>query len=109
MDIWLVLVLVGLAVYVLNLPFGYWRANTRRFSLAWILAVHVPVPFIVMLRLVAGLGWRLGYILPMVGCFFLGQFAGGVVRRRLAARGWSLTSCLVMDLARHRRVLPTSA
>ncbi len=95
---------VGLVVYIVNLPFGYWRANAPRFSLQWVLAVHVPVPVAVLLRLWAGLGWRIAYIAPMVACFFAGQFTGGLLRRRLAARGWSQSSCLVMDAIRHGRM-----
>lgn len=108
MGIGLTLLVVGLAILVINLPFGYWRANTRRFSLQWVLAVHVPVPFIVLLRLWAGLGWRLVYVLPMVACFFLGQWTGGRLRRRLSGKGWALSSCLLMDFVRHQGALSAS-
>ncbi len=104
MGIALALAVVGIVIFAFNVPFGYWRANTRRFSLQWVLAIHVPVPVVVFLRLWAGIGWRLLYILPMVLCFFAGQYVGGWARRRLAARGWTQSSCLVMDAARRGRV-----
>ena len=53
------LVLVALAVFALNLPFGYWRAGVRKFSAAWFFAVHLPVPGVVALRLLSGLGFEL--------------------------------------------------
>lgn len=74
----------GLAflILALNLPFGFWRAGTRRFSVPWFLAVHVPVPLAVGLRVSAGMGWRLATLPVFVGAFFAGQFLGGRVRRR---------------------------
>ena len=74
------LLIVAAAVVLLNVPFGFWRAGTRRFTLPWILAVHVPVPFVVALRLGSGLGWKLYTFPVMIGAYFTGQFLGGRVR-----------------------------
>ena len=68
------------AILVLNLPFGFWRAGTRKFTLPWFLAVHVPVPIAVGLRVAVGLGWRLAVLPVFVGAFFAGQFLGGRLR-----------------------------
>jgi hypothetical protein len=73
MGLWV----VAAIVFLLNLPFGFWRARVRKFSLQWILAVHVPVPFIIALRLISGLGFRLVTFPVMIGAYFLGQFLGG--------------------------------
>jgi hypothetical protein len=73
--------MVAIAVLLLNLPFGFWRAGLRRFSLPWFVAVHAPVPLVVGLRLLAGLGWRLSTLSVLVGAFFAGQFLGGMSRR----------------------------
>ena len=75
--------MVAVAVLLLNLPFGFWRAGLRRFSLPWFVAVHAPVPLVVGLRLFAGLGWRLFTLSVLVGAFFAGQFLGGMSRRCL--------------------------
>ncbi len=71
---------VALAVLVLNLPFGYWRAGVRRFTLSWLLAVHLPVPLVVGLRIVSGLGWQLSTVPFTIGAFLAGQFLGGKLR-----------------------------
>ena len=85
--------------YIFNIPFGYWRANTRKFSLGWIAAIHLPVPLIFGLRVLFGVGLEL--IPIFVFFYFLGQFTGGRIRRRLAERyGGILSSCLVIDLYR---------
>jgi len=77
---WLPLLAVWAATLILNLPFGFWRAGVRKFSLRWFLAVHAPVPLIVVLRLAAGLGWRLSTFPVLVGAFFGGQLLGGRIR-----------------------------
>jgi hypothetical protein len=94
MNIWSVAVLVA----VLNLPFGYWRAKVDKFSRQWFLSVHVPVPFVITLRVLSGLGWQLSTFPIMIGAFFIGQFLGGKLQE------WArnhvktpVTSCLVMD------------
>lgn len=77
MSLWTVATLVLL----INLPFGYWRASAAKFSRQWFLAVHLPVPLVIGLRLVSGLGFQLVTFPVMVGAFFLGQVLGGWTRR----------------------------
>jgi hypothetical protein len=76
--------LVAGLILAVNLPFGYWRAGTRRFSLAWFLAVHAPVPLAVALRWVSGLGFQLSTLPLLVAAYFGGQFVGGRLRARRA-------------------------
>jgi len=72
---------LAVAIAALNVPFGYWRAGVRRYSRSWFLAIHVPVPFVVALRLLAGIAWRLATFPVLVGAFFTGQFVGARFRR----------------------------
>jgi hypothetical protein len=76
------LALVTLAVFVLNLPFGYWRGQVKKFSLQWFLAVHLPVPAVIALRFAGGLGFQWFTYPFLVGAFFLGQFAGAKFAKR---------------------------
>ena len=78
---------VALLVFLLNLPFGYWRASVRKLSTQWFLAVHLPVPLVIALRAFSGLGWKLISFPVLVGAFFLGQFVGGRVRNIIQGRG----------------------
>ena len=78
---------VALAVLALNLPFGFWRAGTRRFTWPWFVAVHAPVPLAVGLRILAGLGWQLSTVPVLAGAFLAGQFLGGRVHRWRERRG----------------------
>ena len=78
---------VALLVFLINLPFGYWRASSKKFSWQWVLAVHLPVPLVIALRIYSGLGWKLISFPVLVGAFFLGQFVGGRVRLIIQGKG----------------------
>jgi len=93
------LVDVAIIVFIFNIPFGYWRINTKKFSRQWILSVHIPVPFVISLRIFAGLGWRFITFPILVGAFFLGQFLGGRLHLFFEKKiKEPITSCLVMDI-----------
>jgi hypothetical protein len=64
-------------VFLINVPFGYWRSRVRKFSLQWVLAIHIPVPFVIACRLILGLGWHLVAFPVLIAAFFVGQLAGG--------------------------------
>lgn len=73
--------LVALAVFVVNLPFGYWRAGLPRLSTAWFVAIHAPVPLVVALRWLFDLPFRWSTLPLFVAAYFAGQFAGARLRR----------------------------
>ena len=95
------LLFVTIFVFVLNLPFGYWRANVRIYELQWILAIHLPVPFVIAARIFSNIGYEFYTYPVLIGAFFLGQLAGKYIFTKRKNLGLSpLTSCLVMDLTR---------
>lgn len=96
------LILVTIFVFILNLPFGYWRANVKKYGLQWVLAIHIPVPFVIAARIFSNIGFEL-YTYPiLIGAFFLGQLLGYHIYIKRKNLGQSpLTSCLVMDLVRN--------
>ncbi len=68
-----------LLVFLINLPFGYLRSRAAKFSRKWMMAVHVPVPFVFMLRIFSGLNWT---VIPLlVLSDVAGQIAGGKLRK----------------------------
>ena len=98
------LLFVTIAVFVLNLPFGYWRETTKKFSLQWVLAIHLPVPIVIALRHLSGLGWQLHTYPFLIGAFFIGQYTGVLLQRWMATRnGYASSACLVMDLWRRKQ------
>ena len=91
-------------IVILNLPFGYWRANVQRFSLQFILAIHIPIPFIILFRVLSGNGFEPMTFFFTVPAFFLGQLIGSKIYTIRKNTGLEpLTSCLVMDLVRVRK------
>jgi hypothetical protein len=82
-TVWIV---AGLVV-VLNVPFGFWRAAVRKFSVPWFVAVHAPIPLVVALRVASGLGWQLATFPVLLAAFFAGQLAGGKLRDWWAGPG----------------------
>ncbi len=98
------LISVAFIVFLLNLPFGYWRANVKKFSRPWFLSVHAPVPLVIALRVFSGLGWQLITFPVMIGAFFVGQVAGsGLHHLRSNRPGSTVSSCLVLDLLGNER------
>ena len=64
-------VLLAIAI---NLPFGAYRVTVRRFSWRWLLAIHLPIPFVILMRLSFGLGWS--FVPFMLAGAVTGQLLG---------------------------------
>lgn len=77
-----VLTLILLTIMALNLPFGYWRAGVRKFSVPWFVAIHVPVVLAIGLRWVCGIPFQLSTLPLFVAAFFSGQLLGGRLRNQ---------------------------
>ena len=97
------LFLVTIFVFLFNLPFGYWRANVSKFSLQWFLAIHLPVPFIILARIFSNIGFEFYSYPILIAAFFLGQFTGGYFYSRRKKLGLlPVSSCLFMDIIRNK-------
>jgi len=82
LDLSLALNLAGLLLFafIINLPLGFMRETSPKYSLRWFVYIHVSIPFIIVLRLREGFGWR---IIPLtIACAVFGQILGGRIRRR---------------------------
>jgi cytochrome b561 len=75
------LLLASLLTFIINIPFGFWRSNRRRYSLSWFLAIHVPVPIIIFLRFYLDIGFHWSTYLFLVTAFFAGQYMGTFINR----------------------------
>jgi len=76
----LVRIIVVLATVILvTLPFGFYRAYTRKFTLRWFLAIHVPVALVFLARFEAHLPYT---IIPFTClAFAAAQLAGARLGR----------------------------
>jgi len=71
---------IMLLVFLINLPFGYIRGNAQKFSMKWIMAIHIPVPFVFLMRIFSGLNYT---VIPLlVLSDIAGQIAGAKLRKQ---------------------------
>ncbi len=76
------ILVIGLVVMalIISVPCGYIRQNYKKYSFMWFLLIHLPIPFIVLLRIEAGLSW---HVIPLtLGGSVAGQIVGGALSRR---------------------------
>ncbi|MBT8381026.1 MAG: hypothetical protein KJO59_01565 [Ignavibacteria bacterium] len=98
------LFIISILVFILNLPFGYWRINVKKFSLQWFMAIHLPIPFIILFRLLSEAGFELVSFPFSITAYFLGQLIGaGIFKYKKNKSDQALTSCLVMDVVRVKK------
>ena len=74
--------ITGLVIlaFLISVPCGYIRQNYEKYSFMWFLLIHLPIPFIVLLRIEAGFDW---HVIPLtLAGSVAGQIVGGVVSRR---------------------------
>jgi hypothetical protein len=72
------LLILSLIDFFLNLPFGLWRVRTRKFSIRWFMAIHLPIPVLFLIR--TWLDLSVWYIPISVVCAVAGQLIGGKLR-----------------------------
>jgi len=65
-----------LATATLNLPFGAYRVTVRKLSVKWFLAIHLPIPFIFLLRM------SVGYSPWFIPWLFVGAVSGQIIGGR---------------------------
>ena len=68
------------AALLMNLPLGYYRQGTRKYSFLWFVLIHASIPFLILFRI--GMGISYWYIPFSLGFAVLGQVAGGRIRRQ---------------------------
>jgi hypothetical protein len=63
-----------------NIPLGYLRQGSPKYSVRWFVLIHLSIPFIAGLRLANDISWK---IIPFtLALAVAGQFVGGHFHRR---------------------------
>ena len=66
--------------FLVNLPLGYLRESSTRYSFRWFLYIHLSIPFILAARLGYGFTWK---VVPFtIAAAVFGQILGGRLKRR---------------------------
>ncbi len=92
--------LVAFLTFLVNIPFGYWRAKLKPLSKEWFLAVHLPVPLIVIFRLLFGVHLNIPTFVVFVISFFAGQRVGVFLNRFIERKLGSSSKNIFADLMR---------
>lgn len=76
----------ALIVFILAFPFGFWRAQNKFKSLNWMLAIHIPVLVIILLRIYNKLHFGIGFsfisLLYNLIAFVFAQYMAGFLYRK---------------------------
>lgn len=67
--------LITVITFVLHIPFGYLRSRSEKYSLKWFIYIHIPIPFIVLVRIITNTDYK--FIPVFVIAAVAGQFFGG--------------------------------
>lgn len=63
-----------------NIPLGYLRMGSPKYSLRWFVYIHLSVPFIIGLRITNNISWQ---VIPFsIGLAVAGQMIGSRLYRR---------------------------
>ncbi len=79
-DIQGIIALICIAAVILNLPFGYLRRFTRRFSLPWFACIHIPIIFVAVIRISTHTPWAYAPLFLVMS--IAGQMAGYRIKLR---------------------------
>ncbi len=74
-------ILIALLAFIINIPFGYLRNKTQKFSVRWFLYVHLSIPLIIAARLLSHTDYR--YIPIFILAAVAGQILGGRIEGNL--------------------------
>lgn len=72
-------VLIAFLLLLINIPFGFWRGSTRKYSLAWFVSIHLPVFISIYFRHLAEIEFDVLHISVFVLVFIGGQWLGNKI------------------------------
>jgi hypothetical protein len=97
------MIIQAISIFIVNLPFGYWRNSVARFGYKWFLSIHLPVLYVIAVRYIWGAEGYVSYLL-FVPAYFIGQYAGKYLSSALTDKLPSGNSgCIFLDISRIKR------
>lgn len=68
----------ALIVFAIAFPFGFWRVRTTFRSAQWMLAIHIPVLLIVLIKIKIGIPFSFKSFILNILSFTLAQVLAGI-------------------------------
>lgn len=75
-----------LGTLLINIPSGYLRDGYRKLSFMWFLYIHLPVPFVILIRQFNDVDLSWGLAPFLFGSYFLGQWLGKKIHQERVLR-----------------------
>lgn len=72
--------IICVIAFILNLPFGWLRSYTKKFSIAWFACIHAPIPIVAFIRIYTHTDW---VYIPL---FFVFSIAGQIIGSRIKGK-----------------------
>jgi len=72
---------VSFAIFVINLPFGFFRARVKKFTHPWGRCIYIPILINIAVRRLV-LHWNWTVIPYLLGATILGHIVGGFWSKR---------------------------
>ncbi len=73
-------------VFLMAFPFGFWRAKSKFKSRDWMLAIHIPVIFIILLRIYNKIHFHTGFswqsVIYNLIAFMTAQYIAGLIYKK---------------------------
>jgi len=77
----------AIIVFFLAFPFGFWRAKSKFKSRDWMLAIHIPVIFIILLRIYNKVHFHISFswwsVLYNLIAFMSAQYLAGLIYKKV--------------------------
>jgi len=77
----------ALFVFIIAFPFGFWRVRSKFKSKNWMLAIHIPVLFIILLRIYNKTHYNIGFswisLVYNIIAFFMAQYIAGIIYKKI--------------------------
>ena len=75
----MILFYISFIVFIINIPFGYWRGRLKKLSINWFIAIHLPIFLSLLLRLFFEIEFRWVYLIIFSSVFLAGQSFGKLI------------------------------
>jgi len=76
----------AIIVFFLAFPFGFWRAKSRFKSRDWMLAIHIPVLIIILMRIYNKWHYHIGFswisLIYNIIAFMTAQYLAGLIYKK---------------------------
>lgn len=72
-----IILLIFFLAFLINLPFGYARSKSKKYSVRWFLYIHIPIPLIIFFRIISHVEYK------FVPLFVIASITGQIIGSKI--------------------------